>query len=194
MSNQGCCAGTPAANEICIKEAETQMITPAYVRTMATYNAEMNRRLYGAAGRLGEAERRASNGAFWGSIHGTLVHILWGDHQWMSRFDNWPRPATPIKESGRFVEEFSDLCAAREKADADISAWAARIDQTWLDEDLVWFSGAAQREIRAQKRLLVTHFFNHQTHHRGQAHALITAAGQDTGDTDLFLLVPRIVE
>ena len=84
--------------------------------------------------------------------------------------------------------------AAREKADADISAWAAKIDQNWLDEDLVWFSGAAEREMRMPKRLLVTHFFNHQTHHRGQAHALITAAGQETGDTDLFLLIPQIVE
>ena len=170
------------------------MITPAYVRTMAAYSAEMNRRLYGAAGRLGEAERRAGKGAFWGSIHGTLVHILWGDHQWMSRFDNWPRPATPIKESNHFIEDFAELCAAREKADAGIGAWAARIDQAWLDEDLVWYSGAAQREISAPKRLLVTHFFNHQTHHRGQAHALITAAGQETGDTDLFLVVPHIVE
>jgi uncharacterized damage-inducible protein DinB len=170
------------------------MITQAYVRTMTAYNAEMNRRLYDAAGRLDEAERRASKGAFWGSIHGTLVHILWGDHQWMSRFDNWPRPATPIKQSDHFVEEFSELRRARDKADADISAWAAKVDQNWLDEDLVWFSGAAQREIRAPKRLLVTHFFNHQTHHRGQAHALITAMGQETGDTDLFLLIPQIVE
>ena len=75
-----------------------------------------------------------------------------------------------------------------------ISTWAARIGQPWLDEDLVWFSGAAGREMRMPKRLLVAHFFNHQTHHRGQAHALITAAGQETGDTDLFLLIPRVVE
>jgi uncharacterized damage-inducible protein DinB len=170
------------------------MITPAYVRTMAAYNAEMNRRLYDAAGRLDEAERRASKGAFWSSIHGTLVHILWGDHQWMSRFDNWARPATPIKQSDHFVEEFSELRMARDKADAGISAWAAKVDQNWLDEDLVWFSGAAGREMRMPKRLLVTHFFNHQTHHRGQAHALITAAGQETSDTDLFLLIPQIVE
>jgi len=170
------------------------MITPAYARTMATYNAEMNRRLYTAAGRLSEAERRATKGAFWGSIHGTLVHILWGDQQWMSRFDDWPRPDKPITESDRFVEDFAELRAAREKADADITAWAAKIDQNWLDEDLVWFSGAAKREMRMPKRLLVTHFFNHQTHHRGQAHALITAAGQETGDTDLFLLIPQIVE
>jgi uncharacterized damage-inducible protein DinB len=112
----------------------------------------------------------------------------------MSRFDGWERPATPIKESDHFMEDWAELCAARDKADADISDWAARIDETWLAEDLVWFSGAAQREIRAPKRLLVTHFFNHQTHHRGQAHALLTAAGQATGDTDLFLVVPQVVE
>jgi uncharacterized damage-inducible protein DinB len=169
------------------------MITPAYVRTMAAYNAEMNQRLYAAAGRLGDAERRAPNGAFWGSIHGTLVHILWGDSQWMSRFDGWPRPATPIKQSDHFIEDFAELCAARDKADVDISRWAATVDDGWLDEDMMWFSGAAGREVRAPKRLLVTHFFNHQTHHRGQAHALLTAAGQATGDTDLFLIVPQII-
>ena len=169
------------------------MITPAYVRTMAAYNAEMNRRLYGAAGRLSDAERRASRGAFWGSIHGTLTHILWGDRQWMSRFDNWPKPATPIKKSARMIEDFDALAAARASADADIARWAGKVDEGWLGEDMVWFSGAANREIRAAKGLLVTHFFNHQTHHRGQAHALLTAAGQQTGDTDLFLLVPAVV-
>ncbi|HEU0156654.1 MAG TPA: DinB family protein [Stellaceae bacterium] len=170
------------------------MITPAYIRTMAAYNAEMNRRLYGAAARLSDAERRAQHGAFWGSIHGTLTHILWGDRQWMSRFDNWPKPATPIKESGRMIDDFAELAAARETADAGIARWARKVDEAWLGDEMVWFSGAANREVRAPKGLLVTHFFNHQTHHRGQAHALLTAVGQETGDTDLFLLVPAIVE
>jgi uncharacterized damage-inducible protein DinB len=169
------------------------MITSAYVRTMAAYNAEMNRRLFEAANRLTEEERRRDRASFWHSIHGTLVHILWGDAQWMSRFDNWQRPKTPIKESDHFIEDWPELCAARDKGDADISRWAGRIDDAWLGEDLVWFSGAAGREIRAPKRLLVTHFFNHQTHHRGQAHALITAAGQPTGDTDLFLVIPEMI-
>ena len=170
------------------------MITPSYVRTMAAYNAEMNRRLYDAAQRLGETERRRDRGGFWHSIHGTLVHILWGDGQWMSRFDDWPRPATPIKESDRFIEGWDELYAARQKADADISRWAGNIDQAWLNAELTWFSGAAGREISAPKRLLVTHFFNHQTHHRGQAHAMITAAGEKTDDTDLFLIVPQMIE
>ena len=75
------------------------MITPAYSRTMAAYNSEMNRRIYAAAGRLSDAERRAPRGAFWGSIQGTLAHILWGDSQWMSRFDDWRRPEAPLKQS-----------------------------------------------------------------------------------------------
>ena len=170
------------------------MITAGYIRTMAAYNAEMNRRLYGAAARLSDGERRAPRGAFWGSIHGTLTHILWGDRQWMSRFDNWPKPATPIKESAQMIEGFAELRDAREKADGDITCWAHKVDDAWLGEDMVWFSGAANREMRAPKGLLVAHFFNHQTHHRGQAHAMLTAAGQETGDTDLFLLIPQIVD
>jgi uncharacterized damage-inducible protein DinB len=167
------------------------MITPAYVCTMAAYNAEMNRRLYGAAARLSDDERRRTRGAFWGSIHGTFNHLLWGDRQWMSRFDNWPKPDVPIKESAGLIEDFAELQAARERADAEISHWSAKVDEPWLAEDLSWFSGAANREIRAPLRLLVTHFFNHQTHHRGQVHAMLTAAGQETGDTDLFLLIPE---
>jgi uncharacterized damage-inducible protein DinB len=173
---------------------EVLMITPSYVRTMAAYNAEMNRRLYGAAGRLSETERRRDRGAFWHSIHGTLSHILWGDTQWMSRFADWPKPATPIKQSDHFVEDWAALCALREEADSGISRWADQVDDAWLAADLTWFSGAAGREISAPKRLLVAHFFNHQTHHRGQAHALITAAGETTEDTDLLLIVPRMLE
>jgi uncharacterized damage-inducible protein DinB len=146
---------------------------------------------YAAAARLSDTERREPHGAFWGSIHGTLTHILWGE--WMSRFDSWPKPITPIKQSAGMIEDFSVLRTERDKADAAISRWANKVDDAWLAEDLTWFSGAANREVTAKKGLLVTHFFNHQTHHRGQAHAMLTAAGQETGDTDLFLVVPEIV-
>src|ERR1700730_4475445 len=104
------------------------MITPSYVRTMAAYNSEMNRRLYAAASRLSDAERRRDRGAFWGSLHGTLVHILWGDGQWMSRFAVAERQATPIKQSDHMTDDYTELCAARVKADADIERWAAKVD------------------------------------------------------------------
>jgi len=161
------------------------MITPAYVRTMAVYNAEMNRRVYAAAGRLTDAERNEDRRLFWGSLHGTLNHLLWGDCVWMARFAGWPKPERRMRESTRLYADFGALSAARVEADGGISAWAAGIEQSWLDEDMAWFSGAMQREIRLPRNLLVTHLFNHQTHHRGQAHAALTWFGQDPGDTDL---------
>jgi len=119
------------------------MITPAYVRLMAQYNAEMNRRLYAAAAHLTDAERKADRGAFWHSIHGTFTHILWGDTQWMSRFDGWAKPEVGQKQSAGMVDDFATLRARRVRADADISAWADRVDDAWLAQDLVWFSGSA---------------------------------------------------
>jgi uncharacterized damage-inducible protein DinB len=165
------------------------MITPAYVRTMAVYNSEMNRRLYAAAGRLDDAERRAARGVFWGSILGTFNHLMWGDLMWMSRFANWPNPGTPINESDRMFDDFDALRAHRTVVDADIEAWAAGVTDDWLAEDLTWFSAAVLREVRGPRTLLVAGLFNHQTHHRGQAHALLTAAGEDTGGTDLPFII-----
>jgi uncharacterized damage-inducible protein DinB len=165
------------------------LVNPAFVRTMAAYNAEMNRRIYAAASRLTEPVRREQRGAFWGSIHGTLCHLLWGDQMWMSRFDGWPKPTVIQKQSATLIADFGELSRLRAEADAKISGWAARVTDAWLAEDQVWFSASVNRELRQPRSLLVAHFFNHQTHHRGQAHAMITAAGEQTGDTDLFLLV-----
>jgi uncharacterized damage-inducible protein DinB len=167
------------------------VIEPGYVRTMAAYNAEMNRRLYAAAARLRDAERRQDRGAFWRSIHGTFNHLLWADRMWMSRIAGWEKPSLPLKASDALIERFDELSAARAQADRDLVHWAERVDEAWLGEDQVWFSGAAQREVRQPRGKLLVHVFNHQTHHRGQAHAMLTQAGQQTGDTDLFLVVPE---
>lgn len=168
--------------------ATPAMIGASYAITMAAYNSEMNRRLYAAAAKLTDGARRVERGAFWGSIHGTLCHLLWGDSMWMSRFDGWAKPNGTIKESAHMIEAFDALMIARTEADAKIAAWAERLTDDWLRQDLVWFSGTTGRELKMPRDLLVTHFFNHQTHHRGQAHALITAAGEQTGDTDLFIV------
>jgi len=169
--------------------ASDTLLSPAYVRTMAAYNAEMNRRIHAAAGRLPESARQLPRGAFWGSIHGTLCHLLWGDRMWMSRFDGWEKPTVLQKDSASLIDTFEELKTARADADQRISGWAARVTKDWLAEEQVWFSASVNREMRQPRSLLVTHFFNHQTHHRGQAHAMITACGEKTGDTDLFLLV-----
>jgi len=108
---------------------------------------------------------------------------------WMARFDGWEKPATAIKDSAAMFADFDELHRARIEADEKISGWASRGPESWLSGNQVWFSVAAGREIQAPRGMLVTLFFNHQTHHRGQSHALITAAGEQTGDTDLFLVV-----
>lgn len=161
------------------------MISPDYVRIMAAYNAEMNRRIYAAAARLSDQERRRERGAFWGSIHGTLNHILWGDTVWMARFEGWENPAQSIKESAALYQDFTRLQEARAEADRRISDWAGRVEPDWLSGELGWYSGALGREMTKPVSLLVAHFFNHQTHHRGQVHVMLTAVGEKTGDTDL---------
>ncbi len=168
------------------------MITPQYVRTMAAYNTWQNRSLYAAAAGIPDDERRRERGAFFGSIHATLNHLLWGDQIWMSRFAGTPAPkAASIRESPGQIADFDDLRRERVSFDGVIAEWASELDADWLGGTMTWFSVAANREISAPHALLVTHMFNHQTHHRGQVHAMVTAAGGKPDDTDLMLLATR---
>ncbi|MCX8132997.1 MAG: DinB family protein [Roseococcus sp.] len=166
------------------------MITPAWCRAMAAYNSEMNRRLYASAATLEEAARRLDLGAFFASLHGTLCHILWADRVWMHRLAGWERPPGRIPDSPRMIEEWEALCAARAADDARIEAWAEALAPADLAGDLTWFSGAARRAMTKPRWLCVAHMFNHQTHHRGQAHALLTRLGARPGDTDLPWVIP----
>ena len=164
-------------------------VSVPWCQMMARYNAEMNRRLYTAAARLDDAARRQDRGAFWGSIHGTFAHLLWADRHWMTRFANWEKNTASLKTSAIDPRPFEALTADRVVMDAQIEAWAATIDPAWLGTDLTWFSGAANREFTRPLAIVLPHVFNHQTHHRGQLHAMITAAGETTEDTDLMLIV-----
>jgi len=165
------------------------MITPAYVQAMATYNAEINRRFFAAAARLSDAERRLDRGAFFGSIHGTLNHLLWADRMWMSRFGNGAEPAMPPSGTQNLIDTFSALRTARAESDAALLDWAAGVRQGWLDGRLTWVRTSTGQEMSQPIATLVAHLFNHQAHHRGQVHAMLTAAGQQTGDTDLLAVV-----
>jgi uncharacterized damage-inducible protein DinB len=144
--------------------------------------------LFGAAGTLPDDERRQDRGAFWQSIHGTLVHIYWADCIWLSRFDLTERPDVPQRESSLFVHDFDDLKTKRRLLDNLLVDWSDNCRKGPIEGKLKWFSGSIQRDAEAPLSVVLTHFFNHQTHHRGQAHALITAAGARTADTDLFLM------
>ena len=162
------------------------MITPAFVRTMADYNRWQNQNLYACADQLSDAQRREPRGAFFGSIHATLNHLLWGDQIWMSRFAGTPKPkAEGIPNSVAMYEGWEELKRERQAFDKVIIDWAEQVDPAWLEGDLTYFSGGAGRDLTRPKWLLVTHLFNHQTHHRGQVHCMLTQAGVKPGATDL---------
>jgi len=168
------------------------MIGPDYVTTMAAYNRWQNEQLLSAADGLDESARRLERGAFFGSIHATLNHILWGDQIWMHRLADAPAPrARSIAESLTQCATWADLKSARRGFDQVLVDWASTLDRDRLDGELHWFSGSMGRDLRKPRWLLVTHMFNHQTHHRGQVHAMLTAAGAKLGDTDLpFMPAP----
>ena len=161
------------------------MIDRAYVQRMARYNRWQNENLYGVADRLPDEERRRGRGAFFGSIHKTLSHLLWGDRIWMSRFTDLPRPPGGISDSVSLYADWEDLKSERSGFDRAIIDWANGIDPAWLAADHVYYSGATKREWKKPRWVLVTHMFNHQTHHRGQVHCLLTQAGGKPHDTDL---------
>ncbi|RSK32302.1 damage-inducible protein DinB [Rhodovulum iodosum] len=155
---------------------------------MARYNRWQNTSLIAAAETLEPAALLAERGAFWGSIHGTLSHILWADHVWMARLDGWPPPGGGLSDSDGYAPDWAELRARRRITDARIARWAGALGPADLANDLVWQSGAAGREVARPRAICVLHMFNHQTHHRGQVHAMLTAAGAAPGDTDLFLM------
>jgi uncharacterized damage-inducible protein DinB len=166
------------------------VIDTTYVVTMAAYNRWQNDNLYGTADALSEADRTRDRGAFFGSIHGTLNHILWADEVWMGRFAQRPHPATPMNRSRDRYRDWEELRAARIGLDADIVAWAEALDPAWLTRSPVRSPGGHKTKVSRTHAFLVMHMFNHQTHHRGQVHAMLTAAGAHPGDTDLLKMEP----
>ena len=161
------------------------MITPGYIHMMARYNAWQNQSLYGAANTLDEGARQQDRGAFFGSIEQTLSHILWGDTIWMSRFDGWELLEAENPHREGFSRCWASLERARKVADQRLLDWAGRVAEDDLIGELSWYSGAVGREVTKPRALLIVHMFNHQTHHRGQVHAMLTAAGAKPDDTDI---------
>ena len=164
------------------------MITSDYLRSMARYNRWQNESLYEAAAGLSDEARRENRGAFFGSIHATLSHLYWADRIWLSRFDLCEPPGVPNRESGRFVGDFEELRSKREELDAVLIAFCDAYETGPVKGALEWYSGAIKANAKAPLGVVFTHLFNHQTHHRGQVHAMLTAAGAKPKDTCLFIM------
>ena len=160
---------------------------PSHPQLMARYNRWMNERVYALLKPLDDAERKRDRGAFFGSIHDTLDHIHTADLIWMARFEGLERP--PVRIGKRHLEGFADLDAAREVMDARIQRWAEGISSAWLDGDVTYRSGIDGKEHTTPAWLVVTHLFNHQTHHRGQVTTLMFQIGIDPGPTDIPVML-----
>ena len=161
------------------------MATVDNYRLMARYNRWMNERLYNAAAGMPDAERKRDRGAFFKSIHGTLNHILAADHLWMGRFErapyDWPGFGHELHA------DFADLHRARAAMDERITSFFATLTPNWITEPFEYARLSGVR-VTVDGFTVLTHFFNHQTHHRGQATTLLMQAGIDPGDTDIVAM------
>ncbi|WP_323782849.1 DinB family protein [Thalassovita sp.] len=161
------------------------MIEPGYCLTMARYNAWQNKLMKVALEELDDAALRAERGAFFGSILKTANHLLWGDMLWMSRFDRGAGPGMSMSKSTEMTPTFAAWSGERFRTDGRILRWAEKVGQLGLKGDLEWVSVASGTAFRKPVALCVIQLFNHQTHHRGQIHAMVTAAGGAGWVTDL---------
>jgi uncharacterized damage-inducible protein DinB len=167
------------------------MISLDYARTMARYNRSMNERLYECSARLGDGERKRDMGAFFKSIHGTLNHLLVGDRVWMGRFVG---PVyTPRGLDEELYADFDQLRRERAGTDDAIDAWVAILTDERLRGELRYTSIVNPAPRRMPMSLAVAHFFNHQTHHRGQLTTLLMQQGIDPGVTDLMWVAQQAV-
>lgn len=174
------------------------MTTCAHIELMASYNQWMNFKLYEAAGRLSPQALAADRKAFFGSLLGTLNHIVVGDTLWLKRFATHPTNFTaldpirlfpdPSSLDGLLFTDIDALFTRRKMLDEMIVQWTATLTDENLTSVLRYTSmkGVVARKSFSQ---LILHFFNHQTHHRGQASALLFQAGIDIGVTDLLALI-----
>jgi uncharacterized damage-inducible protein DinB len=144
----------------------------AHWRMFAGYNAWANALVYDQAAKLSDADYRADRGAFFKSVHGTLNHLLVTDRIWMQRFTG--EGETTHQLDAILHEAFADLSTARVQEDARISAFVERLDEPQLARPVFYRAIAKPAEIEQSIGTALAHFFNHQTHHRGQVHGLLT--------------------
>jgi uncharacterized damage-inducible protein DinB len=173
-------------------------------RRFAQYNAWFNGQLYTLIASLTDEERRRDMGAFFRSLHGTLNHILLTDRIWLGRISQHPHgfrslAKTPLvfeyeSLAQILYESFPEIAEQRRETDTAIEGWVAELTPEILEGDLTW-SRSPGESMSAPFWHIVSHLFNHQTHHRGQVTTLLSQLGRDPGKTDftitLFLPAPE---
>ncbi|MBM3534191.1 MAG: damage-inducible protein DinB [Alphaproteobacteria bacterium] len=159
------------------------MLKPHF-EMFAGYNQWANRRLYDAAARVSEAQYRENRGAFFKSLHGTLNHLLVGDRVWMRRFTG--EGDAPKRLDAILFEDLSSLRAAREAEDERILGYVRGLDEAKLAGTIRYQPITLPDPVEQKLAPALAHFFNHQTHHRGQAHGILTNLGAKAPELDLL--------
>jgi uncharacterized damage-inducible protein DinB len=159
----------------------------AHFRMFARYNEWANRRLYAAATELPDSDYRAERGAFFGSVHGTLNHLLVADSIWMHRFTGEGPTYSRLDEI--VCEGFHELATAREKEDRRIIEWVELLGNDELASTFSYRTITSPADITQPLAPALAHFFNHQTHHRGQVHGLLTALGGNSAAPSMDLIL-----
>jgi len=176
------------------------MSLKASFELMADYNQWMNKNIYDAASQLSVTELAEDRGAFFGSIMNTLNHILVGDTLWLKRFAEHSSRLTSLNDLRSLQRpasldtvlyaNFEELSSARKNMDEVIQAFAHELTDEVLLSSLSYHSTTGEFSTK-NLGFLVQHFFNHQTHHRGQVSTLLSQRGIDIGVTDLLLGIPN---
>lgn len=158
-----------------------------HFRLFARYNKWANDRIYAAADLVDDAARQEDRGAFFGSLHGTLNHILVADRVWMDRLEQKPDEFMKSYRLDTVTEpEWAGLCRARGAMDARILNYIDDLDEARLNTKLTFRDSTGVTFTRAPIEVLA-HFFNHQTHHRGQAHDLVHQITGAAPSLDLYV-------
>ena len=152
---------------------------------MAGYNAWCNERIYDVAAQLSDADYRADRGAFFKSVHGTLNHLLVTDRIWLKRFSG--QGEAPNRLDAILFENLPELRAAREREDERIVGYIDGLSDADLAGRIRYKTITNPVEIEQPLAPALVHFFNHQTHHRGQVHCLLTGFGLEAPSLDLIL-------
>ncbi|MBX5041706.1 damage-inducible protein DinB [Rhizobium lentis] len=155
-----------------------------HYRMFAAYNRWANAQVYAAAAELSDAEFRSDRGAFFGSLHRTLNHLLVADRIWMKRFTGTGEAPTTL--DAILFDEMDALAAARKAEDERIIAWTDGLDEAALAANFTYVTVVQPAEITQPLAPALAHFFNHQTHHRGQCHMTLTALGKPSLQLDLI--------
>ena len=153
-------------------------------RMFAAYNEWANRMLYQEVATLTDAEFRADKGAFFGSLHGTLNHILAADRIWQKRFTGTGDAPTAL--DAILHDDFAGLQAARWAEDDRIITWIESLRETDLAKEITYTPLTNPTVITHPLAPALFHFFNHQTHHRGQCHMILTALGRPSLSLDMI--------